>query len=461
MVKISKRRKTNRDMKTTNVFITLVKNIPMKYIQVKDVFKDNKDNQPVALRGWVYRHRVKGNLVFLILRDSTGVIQCTIKKGNLPDKEFENSKDIYIESSVTLEGTTKQDERAPGGFEIQVTNFKIISKGEYFPISKDLSEEFLLDVRHLWLRSQKMTKILKIRSTIVQGIHEFFQKKGYTLFDPPIMSSNACEEKMTLFEVKYFEDKMYLTQSWQLYAESAIFALGKIYDVAPTFRAERSRTARHLAEFWMAEMEAPWMSLDEAVQVAKDEMRFLVKKVLEKHEKDLKYLGRDIEKLKISTEKVFPTITYTDALKMLKEKDGIDIKWGKDLRTMEEEAIMKHFDTPVAVTNYPKEIMAFYKPADEKDPKTTLCFDMLAPEGYGEIVGGSERSLDIEDMKKRITKANGDPKDYEWYFDSRKYGSVPHSGYGVGVERVVRWICGLENIRDAIAFPRTMRRKYP
>ncbi|MFH1521229.1 MAG: asparagine--tRNA ligase [Candidatus Micrarchaeota archaeon] len=327
-------------------------------------------------------------------------------------------------------------------------------------MQKDLSEEFLLDVRHLWIRSQKITKILQIRSTLITAIHEFFQKQGYTLFDPPILSPNACEGKMTLFEVQYFEEKMYLTQSWQLYAEAAVFALGKIYDVAPTFRAERSKTSRHLAEFWMAEMEAPWMELDEVVQVAKDEMKFLVEKILEKHENDLKFLGRDVDKLKAAVAKPFPTITYSEVVKILKE-DGIDHKWGDDLRTMEEEKIMTHFDTPVVVTHYPSDIMAFYKPRDKKDPKTALCFDMLAPEGYGEIVGGSQRSVDVKDMAERIKKEGGDPKDYDWYFDLRKYGSVPHSGYGVGVERVLRWVCGLENIKDAIAFPRTMNRNKP
>jgi asparaginyl-tRNA synthetase len=428
---------------------------------IVDVLSGKEEGKEVTVRGWVYRHRISGNMIFAVVRDSTGVIQATIKKDKVDEKGWKDSSEAYVESSVIVTGTIKKDERAPGGYELQVTGFETVSRGEPFPIAKDLSEEFLLDVRHLWIRSQKLTKILQIRSTMVSAIHEFFQKRGYTLFDPPLLSPNACEGKMTLFEVQYFEDKMYLTQSWQLYAEAAIFSLGKIYDVAPTFRAERSKTSRHLAEFWMAEMEAPWMGLDDVSQLAKDEIKFLVEKVLEKHENDLKFLGRDVEKLKISISKPFPTITYTDALKLLKEKDGIDHRWGEDLRTVEEEKIMTHFDTPVVVTNYPVDIMAFYKPKDPKDPKTALCFDMLAPEGFGEIVGGSQRSLDVEDMKKRIKKEGGNPKDYEWYFDLRKYGSVPHSGYGVGVERVLRWICGMENIKDAIAFPRTMSRNKP
>lgn len=431
------------------------------FTDVAKVLSGELEGKEVTVRGWVHRHRVSGNMIFAALRDPTGVIQATIKKDKVDEKSWENSNEVYVESSVIVSGTVKKDERAPGGYELQVSSFEVVCRGEPFPVAKDLSEEYLLDIRHLWIRSQKLTKILQIRSTLVQAIHEFFQKNKYTLFDPPILSPNACEGKMTLFEVQYFEDKMYLTQSWQLYAEAAIFSLGRIYDVAPTFRAERSKTSRHLAEFWMAEMEAPWMELDEVTQVAKDEIKFLVEKVLEKHEADLKFLGRDVAKLKTAISKPFPTITYSDVLKILKEKDGIDHKWGEDLRTIEEEKVMTHFDTPVVVTHYPADIMAFYKPKDKKDPKTALCFDMLAPEGYGEIVGGSQRSMDVEDMMKRIKKEGGNPKDYSWYFDLRKYGSVPHSGYGVGVERVLRWICGLENIKDAIAFPRTMARNKP
>ena len=428
---------------------------------ISNIFKLGKEGEKISINGWIYRHRSNGNMVFAVIRDSTGKIQCTIKKDKVDELSWKYATDVYIESAVKLNGTVKKDDRAPNGYEIQVDKFETIFRGEPFLISKDKSEEFLLDVRHLWLRSQKMTKILKIRSTIINSIHKFFQKNDYTLFDPPILSPNSCEGKLTLFEVDYFGNKMYLTQSWQLYAESAIFALGKIYDVSPTFRAERSKTSRHLSEFWMAEMEAPWMELDEVVQVAKDEIKFIVKEVLKKHREDLESLGRDISKLEIVASNSFPTITYTKALEILKEKENMDVEWGTDLRTIEEEKLMNHFDTPIVVTNYPTEIMAFYKPKDPKDPKTTLCFDMLAPEGCGEIVGGSQRSLDIEDMSKRIIKEGGNPKDYEWYFDLRRYGSVPHSGYGVGVERIVRWICGLENIKDAIGFPRTMHRWSP
>ena len=435
-------------------------------MEISDIFMNKVEGNQITLRGWIYRHRIGGGgkIVFAVLRDATGIVQTTIKAENTDERSFKNASEAYVESSVIVTGIVKKDERAPGGYEIAVQSFETVCRGEPFPVAKDLGEEFLLDIRHLWLRSQKLTKIMQIRSTMVHAIHEFFQKRGYTLFDPPILTPNACEGKMTLFEVKYFDTKMYLSQSWQLYAEAAIFALGKIYDVAPTFRAEKSKTAKHLAEFWMAEMEAAWIELDEAVQIAKDEIKFLVGRVLEKHEEDLTFLGRDIGKLKAAVSKTFPTITYTKALEILKEKEGMDVKWGEDLHAVEEEKLMKHFDTPIVVTNYPIEIMAFYKPRDPKDPnnqKTALCFDMLAPEGYGEIVGGSQRSLDVEDIVKRIEKEGGKIDDYRWYLDLRKYGSVPHSGYGLGVERVLRWICGLDNIKDAIAFPRTMSRAFP
>lgn len=430
-------------------------------IAISDIFKHPEEGKSVTVRGWIYRHRTGGNMVFAVLRDSTGIIQATVKKDKVDEKGWKNAWDAYVESSVIVTGKVKKDHRAPGGYELAVEKFETVHRGEPFPVAKDLSEEYLLDIRHLWIRSQKLTRILKIRGTLVQAIHEFFQKRGYILFDPPILTPNACEGKLTLFEVKYFDTKLYLSQSWQLYAEAAIFSLGKIYDVAPTFRAEKSKTSRHLAEFWMAEMEVAWMGLDELVQVAKDEVKFIVEKVLEKHEEDLKFLGRDVEKLKASISKPFPTITYTEALKILKEKENMKVTWGKDLRTIEEEKLMKHFETPIVVTHYPTKAMAFYKPRDKKDPKTVLGFDMLAPEAYGEIVGGSERSTDVEDLKKRIISEGGKVEDYSWYFDLRKYGSVPHSGYGLGVERVLRWICGLENIKDTIAFPRTISRCHP
>jgi asparaginyl-tRNA synthetase len=362
---------------------------------------------------------------------------------------------------MEIKGKVVSQSKAPNNVEIQASSFKIIGESDNFPISKDFSPEFLADVRHLWIRSRKMTSIFKIRSTVAGAIHEFFRKKGFYEFDAPILQPNQCEGGSTLFEVNYYKDKLYLTQSWQLYAEAAVFALERIYNYGPTFRAEKSRTSRHLSEFWMAEMEAAWMDLKDISEIGKEEIKFILKRVLENNKEDLGILKQDINKLKKIAEKDWPTITYDKALSILKKKENMEVPWGKDLRTIEEDNLMKHFDTPIVVTNYPKEAMAFYKPKDPKRPETALCFDMLAPEGYGEIIGGSQRSTDLEELKSSLKKEGEDISNYEWYLDLRRYGSVPHSGYGVGVERVIAWICGLDNVKDAIPFPRTMTRYKP
>jgi len=431
------------------------------WTKIKEILDGKKTDKTTNLRGWIYRTRSSGNIVFTVIRDVTGIIQATVKKGNLPDDEFEDAKKTLIESSVELKGIVKKDERAPGGYELQITNFKVVNFAEPFPIVKDQSPEFLLDQRHLWLRSQKLTSVFKIRSTVVGAIHKFFRENGYYEFDAPVLQPNQCEGGSTLFEVKYYDNKIYLSQSWQLYAEAAVFALEKIYNMGPTFRAEKSKTSRHLSEFWMAEMEVAWMDLQDVTEIAKDEIRFILKEVLKQNKNDLKILEQDIKKLEKIMKSEFPTISYTKALEILKEKEDLDVVWGKDLRTIEENKLMDHFDIPVVVTNYPVEIMAFYKPKDPKDPKTALCFDMLAPGSYGELIGGSQRSLDIEDMTKRLEAMGENVENYRWYFDLRRFGSVPHSGYGLGVERVVAWICGIDNIKDAIPFPRTILRFRP
>ena len=432
-----------------------------KWTKIEEILDGKKTGEIVHLRGWIYRTRSSGNIVFTVIRDATGVLQATIKKGNLLDKEFEDAKKTLIESSVELEGVVKEDKRAPGGYELQVTGFHVVNFSKPFPIVKDQSPEFLLDQRHLWIRSQKLSSVFKIRSTVVGAIHKFFRENDYFEFDAPVLQPSQCEGGSTLFEVKYYNDKTYLSQSWQLYAEAAVFSLEKIYNMGPTFRAERSKTSRHLSEFWMAEMEAAWMDLHDVVQVAKDEVKFIIQEVLKHNKQELKQLGQDIKKLETIAKSEFPTITYAEAIDILNKKENMNIKWGKDLRTLEENKLADHFDTPVVVTHYPVEIMAFYKPRDPDDPKTALCFDMIAPEGYGEIVGGSQRSQDIKDMKQRLKDAGEKVENYEWYFDLRRYGSVPHAGYGLGVERVVAWICGLDNIKDAIPFPRTVIRFKP
>ncbi len=432
-----------------------------RWTKIEEILDGKKTDKTIRLRGWIFRTRSSGNIVFTVIRDVTGTIQATIKKGNLPDNEFQDGKKALIESSVELEGIVKEDKRAPGGYELRVTKLNVINFAEPFPIVKDQSPEFLLDQRHLWIRSQKLSAVLKVRSTVVGAIHKFFRDNGYYEFDAPVLQPNQCEGGSTLFEVKYYDNKTYLSQSWQLYAEAAVFSLEKIYNMGPTFRAERSKTSRHLSEFWMAEMEAAWMDLHEVIEVAKDEVRFILKEVLKNNKRELEILGQDTKKLERIVKTKFPTITYTEAIDILNKKENINIKWGKDLRTLEENKLMDHFDTPVVVTNYPVEIMAFYKPKDPKDPKTALCFDMIAPGGYGEIVGGSQRSLDIKEMTDRLKEMGEKTDNYEWYFDLRKYGSVVHSGYGLGVERVVAWICGIDNIKDAIPFPRTVIRFRP
>jgi len=429
-----------------------------KYLTIKEALEGTATQ--VNLRGWVYRERKSNKFVFIVLRDGSDIIQCVIPKSKTPEI-FEKAEKLTIESSVKISGDLKKDERAPTGYEVSVTDLEIIQIAEPFPITEYQSPELLYDNRHLWLRSRRLNSILKIRHTIVGAIHEFFRKNGYYEFDAPIFQPSMSEGGSTLFEVKYFNDTVYLSQSWQLYAEAGIFSLGKIYNMGPTFRAEKSKTSRHLSEFWMAEMEAAFMQLDEVTEVAKDEIRFIIQQVLKHNKKELEILERDISLLEDYVKTEYPTIKYTEALDILNNKYNMNVPWGKDLRTLEEVKIAEHFKVPVVVTHYPTEIMGFYKPPSDENPKEALCFDMLAPEGYCEIIGGSERSLLVDNMKERLRAEGESPDTYSWYFDLRRYGSVPHSGYGLGVERVVSWICGLDNIKDAIPFPRTMLRKSP
>jgi len=416
-----------------------------EYITIEEALK--KESGKVKLRGWIYRHRSSNKFVFISNSKNPQI--------------FEIAEKLTIESSVKLSGDIKKDDRAPTGYEVSVNDMEIIQIAEPFPITEHQSPELLYDNRHLWIRSRKLNAVLKIRHTIVGAIHQFFRSNGYYEFDAPIFQPSMSEGGSTLFEVKYYDDKVYLSQSWQLYAEAGIFSLGKIYNMGPTFRAEKSKTSRHLSEFWMAEMEAAWMQLDEITEVAKAEIRYIIKEVLKNNRKELEILERDISLLEKYETAEYPTIKYIDALKLLEENYEMKVPWGKDLRTIEEAKIADHFKVPVVVTHYPTEIMGFYKPPSSENPKEALCFDMLAPEGYCEIIGGSERSLLVENMKERLRAEGEDPKTYNWYFDLRTYGSVPHSGYGLGVERVISWICGLDNIKDAIAFPRTMLRKSP
>ncbi len=430
----------------------------MKFISIQEAIK--KGSGKVALHGWIYRERGSNKIKFIILRDSSNIIQCVLSKEKF-EKEWKEIDKLQIESSVEIFGTIKKDKRAPTGYEVQVEKINIIGLSNEFPIQKDLNEELLGDRRHLWLRSQKMTAILKIRSTVTGALHEYFREKDFYEFQSPIIIPGGAEEGPTMFEVNYFGKKMYLAQTWQLYAEAAMYALEKVYCIAPSFRAEKSKTSRHLTEYWHTEMEVAWSNLDEIMDYAEEMIKYVLKKVLKKNKKELEILKRDIKKLEPSLKKSFPRITYDKALKILKEKKKMNVKWGKDLRTIEEEKLMEIYDTPVFVTHYPKEEMAFYKPRDTKNPKTARCFDMLGPEGNGELIGGSERDTNIEELKKSL-KAKGEKlDDYSYYFEIHSYGAIPHGGYGLGTERLIKWICGLDTIKDAIAFPRTMSRMKP
>ncbi len=431
----------------------------MKFLSIKDAIK--KGSGEVSIRGWVYRERKSNKFIFLVVRDATEIVQCVIKNEAVPKKVWEEANKILIETSVEITGAIKKDERAPTGFELEVSKLNIVHYAEPFPIQKDQSIEFLADNRHLWLRSRKMTAIMKIRSTIFGAIHEYFRSEGFYEYQSPIFQSTQCEGGSTLFEVNYFKNKVFLAQTWQLYAEPAIFALEKIYCIAPSFRAEKSKTSRHLTEYWHAEMEVAWAKFEDIQDHAEALIKHAVKKVLESNMEDLKILERDTKILEATVKKKFPRMTYTEALKILKQKDKIEIPWGKDLRTTEEDALSKHYDTPILVTDYPKEVKAFYMKETPRDPKTVQGMDVIGPEGYGELVGGSEREDDEKKIIARLRECGENPEDYKFYLDTRKYGSVPHGGFGLGVERLVSWICRLESIKDAIPFPRTAERWTP
>jgi len=430
----------------------------MKFSSISEAMK--KGSGKVAVRGWIYRERGSNEFKFIVLRDSTDIIQCVFKREKF-EKQWEEIDKLQIEASLEVEGIIKKDKRAPTGYEINANKIRVIGKSEKFPIQKDLNEKLLGDRRHLWLRSRKMVALMKIRSSYIQARDEFFRKKKFYRFDAPILQPTQSEGGSTVFAVDYYKNKVYLAQTWQLYGEAAIFALEKVYNMGPTFRAEKSKTSRHLSEFWMAETEVAWWKLDEITEFAKEEIKYCIEKTVKERAEELKFLGQDPGKLLKIAKKKWPTIKYRDALKILKEKDKINIKFGKDLRTIEEQRLMQHFDTPVVITHYPREAMAFYKPKDPKKTDEALCFDMLAPDCGLEIVGGSERSLDIKEMSENLRKEGEKPEDYGFYFDLRKYGSVPHSGYGVGIERVLQWICGADSIKDVIPFPRTPLRWKP
>lgn len=431
------------------------------FATIAEILQGKIDSDQAHVRGWLQNKRTSGGIIFLILRDGTGIIQCTIRKEKVDEKIFEEFQSARIESLVELEGEVKSDPRAPGGREIQIDDGQVLHPAlEEFPIAKQFhGPEFLLDQRHLFIRSDKMRSILKVRAATLTAIREWFEEHGYTEVHVPTLTSAAVEGGATLFEVKYFDQKAYLTQSWQLYAEALISSVGKIYTVAPSFRAEKSRTRRHLTEYWHVEAEAPWCDLDCIIKIEEQLLSHIIVALSERCKTELALFERKLDDL-AKVKPPFERVTYDQAFKMIgEEKSGI--KWGDDLGYEQEKVLTAKFDRPFFVTHYPKKAKAFYHMPDPKNPDVTLSVDCLAPEGYGEITGGGQRIEDYDALLARIREEGLDPKNYDWYLDLRKYGTVTHSGFGLGLERVVSWICRLDHIRDAIAFPRLINRIYP
>ncbi len=429
-------------------------------VKVGDALKGDLVGKEVRIRGWVHRKAWVGGKVFIRVRDDSGVIQCVIDKIAVDEDTWDSAEKVTRESSVEVVGTLREDPRAPGGREVLVSKLKVYGYSPPFPIRGKEDVEFLLDNRHLWLRSTRMIAVMKIKHTVLKALRDWLIKDGWWEVTPPILTGSAVEGGATLFELKYFDKKAYLSQSAQLYLEVLIFSLGKVWSLTPSFRAEKSRTRRHLAEYWHLEVEAPWYGMEDMMRVAEEMVAYVVSKVIEEREEELKLLGRDVSKLEPALKTPYPRITYDEAIERLKGK-GFRIEWGENLGADEERALTEDFSKPFFITHFPKKIKAFYMKLDEKRPDVVLGFDLLAPEGYGEIIGGSQREDNYDKLLGRILEEGLDPKDYEWYLDLRKYGSVPHSGFGLGVERVVMWLAGLDHIRDATPFPRFRGRIYP
>jgi asparaginyl-tRNA synthetase len=433
----------------------------MDFVDVSSILSGMHTDKKVQIRGWLYNMRSSGGIHFLLIRDGTGIIQCTVKKGSVEDKVFEDAKELTQESSLEVTGVVKEDKRAPGGYEIRVENLKVYHRAEEgYPIAKKYhGPEFLLDNRHLWIRSQRMLTILRVRAKFLEAAREWFKANGFTEFHSPTLITAACEGGSTLFPVKYFDQEAYLTQSWQLYAEAAIASLGKIYTIAPSFRAERSRTRRHLTEYWHLEAEAPWCDLDCIMRIQEGLLGHVIDVLCDEMASELESVGRPVDDLR-RMKPPFERITYDRAVEILNE-EGIDFKWGDDLTWTHEKTLTQRFSKPFFVTHFPTGVKAFYHKPDPERPEVTLSADLLAPEGYGEITGGGQRIDNLEELLRRMKEEGLNPENYEWYIDLRRYGSVPHSGFGLGVERTVAWICKLDHIRDAVAFPRLINRVYP
>lgn len=431
----------------------------MKWVYIEDIGKHV--GEEVEVRGWVYSKRSSGRVRFLIVRDGTGILQATAYSKEKDNPLFRAFDTLTLESSVIIMGRVKEEKRAPGGFELELSEINPVQIARDYPITpKEHGVGFLMAHRHLWLRSSKQVAIMKIRHEIIRAIRDFFDiEKRFTLIDAPILTPAACEGTTTLFETDYFDEKAYLSQSGQLYMEAAAMAHGKVYCFGPTFRAEKSKTRRHLMEFWMVEPEVAYFKLDDDIALAEELVEFIVHRVLERRRPQLEKLERDISALE-KVKRPFEKISYDEAIEMLK-KEGFDIKWGDEIGGDEETVLSRKFDKPLILHRFPAAQKAFYMEPDPERPELSLSFDMLAPEGYGEIIGGSERISDYDLLLKRIRENNLPEEAFQWYLDLRKYGSVPHSGFGLGVERTVAWITGVKHVRETIPFPRLLYKIYP
>jgi len=430
----------------------------LKHVYISEI--SDYEGQDVILKGWLYGKRSSGKLHFLQIRDGSGIIQAVMFKGDFSPEVFDMADKISQESSIEITGTVKEDKRSTIGYEIGVKEIKLVGESHDFPISpKEHGVAFLLENRHLWLRSPRQHAIMKIRHEIIKSVRDYFNNNGFLLVDAPIFTPAACEGTTTLFETKYFDEKAYLTQSGQLYMEAAAMAFGKVYCFGPTFRAEKSKTRRHLTEFWMVEPEMAYYDLKMDMDLAEDFVEYVVQQVVKNRRKELEVLERDISKLE-NIKKPFPRISYDEAIIMLKEA-GKEIEWGEDFGGDEETVISEKFDRPVMIHRYPAECKAFYMKQDPENAKHALCVDMIAPEGYGEIIGGGQREDDLELILSKIKAHNLPQEAFDWYLDLRRYGSVPHAGFGLGIERTVGWLCGLHHVRETIPFPRMMERIKP
>lgn len=430
----------------------------MQAVYIEDIA--SHDGGEVTLRGWLYNKRSSGKLQFMLLRDGTGVIQCVAFKGNFTAEQFEALDKLTQESSLEVTGKVRKDERAPGGFELDVAGFKIHQVAESYPITpKEHGTAFLMENRHLWLRSSRQHAIIKVRHEIIKATRDYFDDRGFTLVDTPIFTPNACEGTTTLFETDYFDEKAYLTQSGQLYNEATAGSFGKVYCFGPTFRAEKSKTRRHLMEFWMVEPEVAFATLEDTMDLAEGLLSFIVERVLLRRENELATLERDISRLE-AISRPFPRLSYDEAIVKLKAA-GSPIEWGGDFGGTDETILSEQFASPVMVHRYPSQVKAFYMQPDPERPEVALCVDVLAPEGYGEIIGGGQRIHDYNLLLNRIQEHHLPLDAFKWYLDLRKFGSVPHAGFGMGIERAVAWICKLEHVRETIAFPRMLYKIYP